>query len=276
MHDALGDGQWERAKLRLPSEEIVPEHGVMNDCEIDHEPPDIGRGKYVMHYIRKADFGMPRLAFLLCRVCLTDVWWKLYRHNDATEMLGTRRGWWRRSLRGRGGGAHFSGGSRGGGAAHISRSSARRVELRRACQCTVIVEASPAAALVMPKTDFLLQVLIVALDAPAHRCEIDEAAVRHLPVDGCKPILGGLGLAFRPLDEQRLFAKTGFAPKQRSVHAHTGEARLQLLVRAFPPGDVAPSVLGQAERQGFDADASRLRIVLAQMATLTIDVIAAT
>jgi hypothetical protein len=72
MHDALGDGQWERAKLRLPSEEIVPEHGVMNDCEIDHEPPDIGRGKYVMHYIRKADFGMPRLAFLLCRVCLTD------------------------------------------------------------------------------------------------------------------------------------------------------------------------------------------------------------
>src|SRR5215469_14864794 len=112
-----------------------------------------------------------------------------------------------------------------------------------------MVETSPAAALVMPKTDFLLQVLIVALDAPAHLCEIDEAAIRHLPVDGCKPVLGGLGLAFRPLDEQRLLAKMCFAPKRRSVHAHTGEARLQLLVRAFPPGDGAPGVLGLAERQ---------------------------
>jgi hypothetical protein len=87
MHDALGDGQWERAKLRLPSEEIVPEHGVMNDCEIDHEPPDIGCGKHVMRYVRKADSGMPQSYFLLCRFCLTDVWWKLYRHNDAPEMF---------------------------------------------------------------------------------------------------------------------------------------------------------------------------------------------
>jgi hypothetical protein len=28
----------------------------MNDYEIDHEPPDIGRGKHVMRYVRKSRF----------------------------------------------------------------------------------------------------------------------------------------------------------------------------------------------------------------------------
>jgi hypothetical protein len=58
-----------------------------------------------------------------------------------------------------------------------------------------MMEAAPAAALIMPKADFLLEVLIVALDAPAQLGEIDEAAERHFPVDGCEPELGGLCLA---------------------------------------------------------------------------------
>src|SRR5215470_2848435 len=129
-----------------------------------------------------------------------------------------------------------------------------------------MMEAWPAAALIMSKADFLLEILIVALDAPAQLGKIDEAAERHFPVDDCEPVLGGFGLTLRPFDEQYLFAKTCFAPDRRRAHAHAGEARLQLLVRAFPPHDSAPSVLGQAERQGFDAEARRLRIVLAQMA----------
>jgi hypothetical protein len=91
MHDALGDGRWERPKLRLPSEHTVPEHGAMNDCEIDHDPPDIGRGKHVMRYVRKADFGMPESAFLLCRFCLTDAWWQLHRRTDAIGMFNDLR-----------------------------------------------------------------------------------------------------------------------------------------------------------------------------------------
>src|SRR5262244_4545206 len=124
-----------------------------------------------------------------------------------------------------------------------------------------MVETAPAAALIMPKADFLLEILIVALDAPAHLGEIDQATERHLPVDGCKPVLGGLGLALRPFDEQCLFGKTCFAPDRCSVHAHAGKARLQLLVRTFPPRDGAPGVFGQTERQGFDADTWRLRII---------------
>src|SRR5258708_807792 len=88
-----------------------------------------------------------------------------------------------------------------------------------------MVKAAPAAALIVPEADFLLEVLIIALDAPAHLGEIDEAAERHFPVDGCKPVFCGLGLALRPFDEQCLFGKTCFAPDRRSVRAHTGKAR---------------------------------------------------
>jgi two-component sensor histidine kinase len=38
----LGDGQWDIPKLRLLLENIIPEHGVMEDYEVEHEFPDIG------------------------------------------------------------------------------------------------------------------------------------------------------------------------------------------------------------------------------------------
>lgn len=40
---ALGDGQWDIPKLRLLLENIVPEHGVMDNYEVEHEFPKIGR-----------------------------------------------------------------------------------------------------------------------------------------------------------------------------------------------------------------------------------------
>jgi hypothetical protein len=87
VHNALGDGQWDRSKLRLLLEKIMPEQGVMEDCEIEHESPDIGRGKHVMRYVSRDNFAMPESAFLLCRFCLTDAWWKLHHRNDAIEMF---------------------------------------------------------------------------------------------------------------------------------------------------------------------------------------------
>jgi two-component sensor histidine kinase len=38
----LGDGQWDIPKLRLLLEEIIPEHGVMEDYEVEHEFPGAG------------------------------------------------------------------------------------------------------------------------------------------------------------------------------------------------------------------------------------------
>src|ERR1700674_5168580 len=40
---ALGDGQWDIPGLRLLLEKIVPEHSVMDDYEVEHQFPDIGR-----------------------------------------------------------------------------------------------------------------------------------------------------------------------------------------------------------------------------------------
>ncbi|MFM9848888.1 MAG: sensor histidine kinase [Hyphomicrobiaceae bacterium] len=39
---ALGDGQWDIPSLRTLLEKIVPEHGVMEDYEVEHEFPSIG------------------------------------------------------------------------------------------------------------------------------------------------------------------------------------------------------------------------------------------
>jgi two-component sensor histidine kinase len=38
----LGDGQWNIPKLRLLLDKIIPEHGVMDDYEVEHEFPDLG------------------------------------------------------------------------------------------------------------------------------------------------------------------------------------------------------------------------------------------
>src|ERR1051325_1611878 len=38
----LGDGQWDIPKLRILLEQIIPEHGVMEDYEVEHEFPNLG------------------------------------------------------------------------------------------------------------------------------------------------------------------------------------------------------------------------------------------
>src|SRR6202161_4381724 len=39
---ALGDGQWDIPELRVLLEKIIPEHGAMEDYEVEHEFPDLG------------------------------------------------------------------------------------------------------------------------------------------------------------------------------------------------------------------------------------------
>src|ERR1700723_1949404 len=40
---ALGDGQWDIPKLRVLLEKIIPEKGVMEGYEVEHEFPNLGR-----------------------------------------------------------------------------------------------------------------------------------------------------------------------------------------------------------------------------------------
>ena len=39
---ALGDGQWDIPQLRVLLDKIIPEHGVMEDYEVEHEFPNLG------------------------------------------------------------------------------------------------------------------------------------------------------------------------------------------------------------------------------------------
>ena len=39
----------------------------------------------------------------------------------------------------------------------------------------MMMEARPSAPLVVPEPDFLLELQVVALDPPAHFCEIDQS-----------------------------------------------------------------------------------------------------
>src|SRR3982751_5171059 len=69
-------------------------------------------------------------------------------------------------------------------------------------QTGMVVEAAPAAALVVPEPKFLLELLVVALDAPSELGEFDQALEGDILGQGREPVFGGLLLAFRPLDQE--------------------------------------------------------------------------
>src|SRR3981081_1027305 len=58
-----------------------------------------------------------------------------------------------------------------------------------------MMEAAPAAALIVPKPDLLLELLIVPLDAPAHLGEIDKSAEADVRRQCREPIFGRFGVS---------------------------------------------------------------------------------
>src|SRR5215469_969007 len=69
----------------------------------------------------------------------------------------------------------------------------------------MVMETAPPAPLIIAEAEFLLQLLIVALDAPAQLDEIDQTLKADLLGQCGKPIFGRLGFVFRPLDQQPLW-----------------------------------------------------------------------
>src|SRR3954447_19381313 len=65
-----------------------------------------------------------------------------------------------------------------------------------------MMEAAPAAALVMSKAQFLFQLLVIAFDAPAQFGQIDQAIERYIRRDGGQPIFGGLCVALGTFEQQ--------------------------------------------------------------------------
>src|SRR4051812_7897548 len=112
--------------------------------------------------------------------------------------------------------------------------------------------ASPtAAAFVVAKSEFLLEVLVITLDPPAPLGLPDEVGARGVGRQGGKPILGRFGLVLRPFDQApRLgtrFATAGIALSRTDPHG--GEAGRQFGVAALTPGDAPKGFGRQSESQ---------------------------
>jgi len=80
----LGDGQWDIPKLRLLLEKIVPEHGVMEDYEVEHQFPDIGKRTMLLNAREVFYADNPHTTLLLG---IEDVTGRRALERDKDELL---------------------------------------------------------------------------------------------------------------------------------------------------------------------------------------------
>src|ERR1700687_4556995 len=114
-----------------------------------------------------------------------------------------------------------------------------------------MVEASPAAPLVMSKAEFLLEFLVIALDPPAQLGQIDQPLEGDVVGKVGEPIFGRLLLARRPFDQQPFFGAPfgqGFVAGG-GAHPYPGKTRGQPIGRSLAPRDRLPRLLRKAERE---------------------------
>src|SRR5215212_1602714 len=106
-----------------------------------------------------------------------------------------------------------------------------------------MMEAAPAASLVVPQAEFLFQLLVIAFDPPAQLGQIDQAIERHVRRDGGKPIFGGLGVALGPFDQQPFLIPRLGPPRvtMRRPHPNPGKARDQRSRASLAPGNRLPA-----------------------------------
>src|SRR3954454_2912860 len=133
---------------------------------------------------------------------------------------------------------------------------ARRSEIRRR-RCTALRddESAPSPSLKVPKPEFLLEFLVIALDAPAQLGDVDQLLEGDVDRKVGGAVLGWGFLVARPIDQQPLFVLASQAS------SHAGEPRLQPFGRTFPPSDRLPGTFG--ERKGKLPDTDEIRVVSA-------------
>src|SRR5919106_1367298 len=119
----------------------------------------------------------------------------------------------------------------------------------------MMMKAAPAAALEMVEPKLILEFLIIALDAPAQLGEADEVGQGRRRRQGREPILRGLGVAPRPLDQQPLFraGRRALLIAMGGPHAQPCEAGAHRAARPFPPGHRPPRRRRQRDGQLLEA-----------------------
>src|SRR4051812_15826198 len=114
----------------------------------------------------------------------------------------------------------------------------------------MVVETAPAAALVVPEPQFLLELLVVAFDTPPELGEFDQALEGDLLWQRREPVLGGLLLAFRPLDQEPFRRARLIQPviTMSGSHPHPCEARGEPIGDALAPTDLGPRRRPKSQR----------------------------
>src|SRR6478672_6449742 len=104
------------------------------------------------------------------------------------------------------------------------------------------MKPSPAPAFVMPQSEFLLEFLIILLDNPALLGESNQILQFRTRWQGRKPVLCGLGLRLRPLDQQPFFRMWLSLPviTMGRSNSNGGEARTQFMLCSLTPGHCFP------------------------------------
>src|SRR2546428_2249437 len=120
-----------------------------------------------------------------------------------------------------------------------------------------MVEAAPAAALVVIEAELVLELLIVALDAPADLHESHEILDRDRLGDRGEPVFRGLRFAAGPLDQQPLgrTRRGGSLIAMSRADAKPRKARLHRAAGSLAPAHGLPRA--GAELRGQTVDAAR-------------------
>jgi GH15 family glucan-1,4-alpha-glucosidase len=84
---AAGSDDLDASVLLLPEIGLVEVDDPRFVQTVEAIERELLRGKHVMRYVGRDDFGIPETAFFICRFWLIDVWWKLNRREEAVDMF---------------------------------------------------------------------------------------------------------------------------------------------------------------------------------------------
>ena len=130
-----------------------------------------------------------------------------------------------------------------------------------------MVKAAPAASFVMPPSDFLLELLVVAFDDPALLGRRQQILALGFLGQVRQPGLRRLRFFRRPLDQQPLLG-AGFVSlvvAAGRADPHGGATRAQRALCPRPPSERAESPARQLESQRLDRDGLLLRAAPQQL-----------
>src|SRR5258706_15558836 len=104
--------------------------------------------------------------------------------------------------------------------------------IRGYAQRRVVMKAAPAASLEVPQAEFLLELLIIALNAPAQFCNSHEFLDRRVSRQRAEEVSGRFELFLGPLHKQPLLFAGLVCPccAGSTVHPYGRNARRQEVV----------------------------------------------